>query len=161
MRNLLTKATGTAIAIAAAALLNSGSANAQALVIDDLSCKLFDSAMAVHTIFPPALGGDAVVQRVMTPSGNSKITCSGRLPAGADCHWHIGGQRTDRHRGHTDWCSVCCHGSTQRNANLRRPDTCWGRRQESQERAGESRSPSTKNRKACHRCQKQERQAWA
>ena len=83
MRNLLTKATGTAIAIAAAALLNSGSANAQALVIDDLSCKLFDSAMAVHTIFPPALGGDAVVQRVMTPSGNSKITCSGRLPAGA------------------------------------------------------------------------------
>ena len=83
MRNALNKASGLAIAIAAAALLGSGSAHAQGadVRIDETGCRVFDAGgVNLFDINIPFLGGDAVVQAVMTPSGNSKITCAGTLP---------------------------------------------------------------------------------
>ncbi len=83
MRNLFNKATGTAIAIAAAAVLSTGSANAQATVlIDATTCGVVDAVGAPNSISPPALGGDAVIQQVLTDNGNSKITCNGTLTSG-------------------------------------------------------------------------------
>ena len=70
MRNLLNKATGAAIAIAVAALLSSGSANAQATVIDDFGCGL-SGADYFGTAFLNTTDTIAVV----TPSGNTQLTC--------------------------------------------------------------------------------------
>ena len=72
------------IAIAWAVFLHSGSAFAQADVsIDETGCGVLDAAGVIHLILPPSLGGDAVVQSVLTPSGNSRITCNGTLPVAA------------------------------------------------------------------------------
>ena len=66
-----------------AVILHSGSALAQAVVlIDATECGVSDADFNGHTIFPPFLG-NAVVHTVVTPSGNTKVTCSGTLPAEA------------------------------------------------------------------------------
>lgn len=87
MRNLFNKATGTAIAIAAAALLSSGSALATehvdppaVVMIDGVVCVVFDRAGNIFVLDPPP-DGDAVAQTVVTPSGNLKATCAGTIPA--------------------------------------------------------------------------------
>ena len=72
MRNLLNKATGTAIAIAAAALLSSGTANAQATVIDDIGCGI------LATDYGTGAGSNLASTdsiTVVTPSGNTQLTC--------------------------------------------------------------------------------------
>jgi hypothetical protein len=70
------------VAIAGAVLLYSGAAHAQALVVDPGACGVLDGAGDLQVILsPPA--GDAVIQAVSTPSGNSKITCNGTLPPGS------------------------------------------------------------------------------
>lgn len=90
MRNLLNKAGGVAIAVATAAVLSSGSANAQAagaeVTIDQLFCgvlvNVVNNVVTGVLIFPPGHpeeDGDAVVQTVITPSGNLKATCSGSI----------------------------------------------------------------------------------
>jgi len=59
-------------------LLYSGSALAQAEVqIDETGCFVIDGDGNGDLIDATALGGDAVIRAVMTPSGNSKITCNG------------------------------------------------------------------------------------
>ncbi|MCH8166515.1 MAG: hypothetical protein IIC03_01080 [Proteobacteria bacterium] len=89
MRNLLNKATGTAIAIAAAAVLSSGSANAfhvfpdtAAVFIDtdlDPGCGVFDGEGHPKFLVAGGMPGDAVLQAVITPSGNVKLTCNGDI----------------------------------------------------------------------------------
>jgi hypothetical protein len=84
MKTLVAKACCMAIAAVAMTLFTAGSALAQATVeINEDSCAVLDDQGKDWTIYPPALGGDAVVQAVLTPSGNSKITCNGTLPASA------------------------------------------------------------------------------
>lgn len=75
----------TLTAIATVAMLSAGAAWAEGadVNIDETLCGVLDANGAGWFIFPPALGGDAVVQSVSTPSGNSKVTCNGTLPAGA------------------------------------------------------------------------------
>jgi hypothetical protein len=76
------------VSVAAAATLYAGAAFAQAEVsaevsIDEISCSVFDGNGDIKEINNPAIGGDAMVQAVLTPSGNSKISCSGSLPLDA------------------------------------------------------------------------------
>lgn len=71
----------TLMAMAAAgAMAVATSAFGQAVVVDDVQCGFLDAAGVGHAVFPKALGGDAVMQAVLTDSGNSKFTCSGTLP---------------------------------------------------------------------------------
>ena len=94
MRNLFNKATGTAIAIAAAALLSSSSGYADehvdppAQVGIGVTCLVLlanppQSGADVFEIMPPAMGGDAVTNAVVTPNGNVKLTCNGTLSTDA------------------------------------------------------------------------------
>ncbi len=88
MRNVLTKASGTAIAIAAAALLSSGSAYAShlggaehATVINEFEpgCGLGTDASGLsEDLFTT----DIIA--VITPSGNSQLSCFFDIPFGVE-----------------------------------------------------------------------------
>lgn len=83
MRNLINKAGGVAIAMATAALLNTSSASAQegaTVFIDFQHGCFFRNANGVgfELVLPP----EAVVQAVLTPSGDQKFTCTAVLSAG-------------------------------------------------------------------------------
>lgn len=65
---------------AAGAMAVATSAFGQAVVVDDAACVVLDAAGDVHGLTAKALGGDAVVQAVMTGSDNVKYTCNGTLP---------------------------------------------------------------------------------
>lgn len=78
MRNLFNKATGTAIAIAAAALLSSGSANAQAVVAKGFPCEIQPNAWS-GTV---PLFTDDVSHFVESDSGNVNFTCVFDIPLG-------------------------------------------------------------------------------
>lgn len=84
MRNLFNKASAAAIAVATAAVLSAGSANAQGATVfidEDIgACSVFDGAGGL--VLLTAADG-AVLQAVLTPSGNIKLTCNGKIAVGA------------------------------------------------------------------------------
>jgi len=86
--------------IAIAAIVSAGGAWAEgatvSIGIEEIACFVpdaaYDSSMTpgqnfaaghVHELTPRALGGTAVIQAVITPGGNFKYTCSGKLPPNA------------------------------------------------------------------------------
>lgn len=68
------------VAAASVVLLYSGSAFSAAEVrIDKTACGVLDADGRGQRLDP----GNAVIHQVKAENGNSKITCSGKLPAGA------------------------------------------------------------------------------
>jgi hypothetical protein len=89
MKNLFNKATGTAIAIAAAALLSTGTANAQATVIHHDADTEFGFCEIQGTNWgPPGNDGDTLstddLHIVISPSGNATFTCFFDAPTGLE-----------------------------------------------------------------------------
>jgi hypothetical protein len=75
---LMAFAAAVAMSVASVAFADGASVH-----IDLGSCEVGDANLNIITIYPPALGGDAIVQSVVTDHGNAKLTCSGTLPEGA------------------------------------------------------------------------------
>ncbi|MBD3609177.1 MAG: hypothetical protein HUJ30_01375 [Gammaproteobacteria bacterium] len=79
--------------------------------IDATACNVFNGDGGLTTIYPP----DAVVQAVLTPSGNHKITCSGDLPAGAPVPSR-GAKLFDPSNSPYTWCGTTFGVSTDFHA---------------------------------------------